>query len=212
MPATHRKTRVRPSPSESEVEPTFSLVLRTPSGATIDYVDARLLSQIAEQKSISKAAREIGVSYRNAWERLDILQGKLKRKIVIARVGGAKGGSAELTADGRSLAKEYRRLNDYLLGTLDDKDFWQHIGYRLSARNRMRARIVEVNTGPITSEIKMELHPGGRLTSIISNEAVQDLGLAPGDTVEAIVKATEVVIAKPEGGPALGDSRPKLQK
>lgn len=182
----------------SEFEPTFSLVLKDKSGASIDQVDALLLHNIAEKHSISAAARVSGISYRAAWDRIKAIQTKLGREIVQAQVGGKTGGGATLTTEGTSLISEYRRLNTYLFGALGDKDFWQHIGYRLSARNRVRARIVEVKGGPMTSEVHMEVVTPGRLTSIISNEAVDDLGLKPGDEVEAIVKATEVVIAKSE--------------
>ncbi|HKT22272.1 MAG TPA: TOBE domain-containing protein, partial [Nitrososphaerales archaeon] len=156
------------------------------------------LNQIAEKSSITAAAKEIGISYRNAWDRLRTLQDKMGAQLVDAKAGGKEGGGATITEEGKSLVLEYKHLNDYLLSTLDDKDFWQHIGYRLSARNRIRAKILEVKSGPITSEVRMEIRVPGRLASIISNEAVQDLRLQEGDEVEAIVKATEVVIAKPE--------------
>jgi molybdate transport system regulatory protein len=181
----------------SGFRPDFALVLKDSSGAIIDHVDALLLHNIAERNSISAAARQAGISYRNAWDRLNGLQTKLGRNIVVARAGGKSGGGAQLTPEGLALITEYRRMNNYLFSALGDRDFWQHIGYRLSARNRLRARIVEVMKGPITSEIKMSLGAAGRLTSIISNEAVEELQLKEGDVVDAIIKATEVIIAKP---------------
>jgi len=181
----------------SDFKPDFSLVLKDSSGAIIDHVDALLLHNITEKNSISAAAKVAGISYRNAWDRLNNLQSKLGRNIVVAQVGGREGGGARLTPEGLFLIAEYRRMNNYLFSALGDRDFWQHIGYRLSARNRLRAKIVEVMKGPITSEVKMTLGPAGRLTSIISNEAVEELQLKKGDTVDAIIKATEVIIAKP---------------
>lgn len=191
------------SPRTAEFEPSFSLVLRDASGASIDHIDALLLHNIAERRSISSAAKASGISYRGAWDRIRAIQTKLGREIVLAQAGGASGGGASLTPEGAALISEYRKLNTYLFSALGDKDFWQHISYRLSARNRIRARILEVREGPITSEVKMEIRGPGRLTSIISNEAVQDLRLRPGDEVEAIVKATEVVLAKSERPPNL---------
>jgi molybdate transport system regulatory protein len=173
------------------------LVLRDPNGVTIDHVDAILLNYIDKLNSISGAAREAGISYRNAWERLRETQTKLGRNIVIAQVGGKKGGGARLTSEGQGLIAEYRKMNNYLFSALVDRDFWQHVGYKLSARNRLRAKITDIQNGPIASEVKMSLGTSGSLTSIISNEAVEDLGLKRGDLVEAIIKATEVIIAKP---------------
>ena len=181
---------------DGEFQPSFSLVLKDSSGAIIDHIDALLLHNIAEKKSITGAAKEAGVSYRNAWARLNNIQTKLGRNIVVAQVGGKEGGGATLTPEGQALIAEYRRLNNYLFSALGDRDFWQHVGYRLSARNRLKAKIIEVQKGSITSEIKMKLGLSGQLTSIISNEAVEDLKLKAGDTVDAIIKATEVIIAK----------------
>ena len=184
--------------SPPDFQPSFSLVLEDGTGAIIDHKDAVLLHNIGEKNSITAAAREAGISYRNAWDRIKSIQTKLGRNIVVAQVGGREGGGARLTPEGQSLIAQYRRMNNYLFDALGDKDFWQHISYRLSARNRLKARVVDIQKGPITSEVKMTLGASGNLTSIISNDAVEDLQLKPGDRVDAIIKATEVIIAKPE--------------
>jgi len=176
--------------------PDFTLVLKDDQGAIVDHMDALLLNYISDRRSITKAAQATGISYRNAWDRLDRLRRSLGTKVVSAEAGGKHGGSANLTAEGQSLLGEYRRMNTYLFGALGDKEFWQHIGYRLSARNRVRARVTDVKLGSIASEVIMRFRAPGRLTSIISNEAVEDLALSPGDEVEAIIKATEIVLAK----------------
>jgi molybdate transport system regulatory protein len=181
----------------SGFEPNFALLLKDSSGATIDHVDALLLHNIGEKHSISGAAKASGISYRGAWDRLNAIQTKLGRDIVDAQAGGRRGGGAVLTPEGHALITEYKKLNTYLFNALGDKDFWQHVGYRLSARNRLKAEVVEIQKGPIASEVKMRLGRSGVLTSIISNEAVEELGLKPGDRVIAIIKATEVIVAKP---------------
>ncbi len=190
--------RTRGRTTGSGFQPTFSLVLEDGTGAIIDHKDAVLLHNIGEKSSIAAAARDAGISYRNAWDRIKAIQTKLGRNIVVAQVGGKEGGGARLTPEGQSLISQYRRMNNYLFSALGDKDFWQHVSYRLSARNRLKAKIIDVQRGPITSEVKMSLGPSGHLTSIISNDAVEDLQLKPGDRVDAIIKATEVIIAKPE--------------
>ena len=196
MPKKVRESRSRVA-EKSDFKPDFALVLRDSSGAIIDHVDALLLNAISRDNSISAAAKDAGISYRNAWDRINDLQSKLGRRIVLAQVGGKQGGGAKLTPEGQELIAEYRRMNGYLFSALGDRDFWQHVGYRLSARNRLRAKVVEVQKGPIVSEVKMSLGNAGRLTSIISNEAVEDLRLEVGDVVDAVIKATEVIIAKP---------------
>ncbi len=67
---------------------------------------------------------------------------------------------------------------------------------KLSARNVLPGRIVSVTKGSTTAHIKIELAPGLIMTSSITNEAVDDLGLKVGDGVSAVVKSSDVMIGK----------------
>jgi molybdate transport system regulatory protein len=179
------------------LRPEFRLVLRDKSKEiTVDQVDALLLRRIGESGSIADAARTVGISYRNAWGRITKLESSINQSLVKRQPGGKEGGTAELTPFARELLGEFRRTRKYLFGALDDQDNWENLAYRLSARNRVRARVVEVKVGDIASEVKLVTTAKGTLTSLISNEAVRELGLKKGDEVEAVIKATEVMIAK----------------
>ena len=123
--------------------------------ALLEETDAVLLRRISETNSLTDAAKLVGISYRNAWDRLNKLEAALGAKVVETKVGGAKGGGTRLTQEGVKLLNEFRQLRKYLFNALEDEEFRGHIGYKLSARNRFKARIVEVRRGPITSEIKM---------------------------------------------------------
>jgi molybdopterin-binding protein len=67
---------------------------------------------------------------------------------------------------------------------------------KLSARNVLPGRIVSVTKGSTTAHIKIELAPGLAVTSSITNEAVDDLGLKVGDSVSAVIKSSDVMIGK----------------
>ncbi len=162
----------------------------------LDQTDAFLLRRVAETHSLTEAAKEVGISYRNAWDRVKVMEEKLRRRLVVTRVGGKTGGSATLTEDGRELLKEFKKTRKLLFNILDDKEAWEDVGFRLSARNRLRARVVDVKRGVVTSQVKMRLVSTNTLTSIITNDAVEDLALNEGDEVEAIVKSTDVLVAK----------------
>ena len=101
-----------------------------------------------------------------------------------------------MTDEGRLLLREFRKTRKLLFDTLDDKEAWEDVGYKLSARNKLRAKVVEVKAGAVTSQVKMRLVSTSTLTSVITNEAVEDLALKEGDEVEAIVKSTDVLVAK----------------
>ena len=64
---------------------------------------------------------------------------------------------------------------------------------KISARNQLAGRIVEVTPGATTTHVKVDI--GGQVvTSSITNEAAQELGLKPGLTATVIIKASDVMI------------------
>ena len=66
---------------------------------------------------------------------------------------------------------------------------------KLSARNQLKGRIVEVTKGATTSHVRLDIGGGVIITASITNEAVAELGLKPGDQAWAVVKASDVMIA-----------------
>jgi molybdate transport system regulatory protein len=163
----------------------------------LDEVDALLLRRISETSSLTEAARLLGISYRNAWDRIKKIQSSYGKQILETRSGGAAGGSSRLTPEGSTLLKEFRAARKYLFNAMDDRESAGNVGYKLSARNRFRADVKRVERDGITSLIKMTTRAPVSFTSIISEEAVEDLDLHEGDEVVAIIKATEVMVAKP---------------
>jgi molybdopterin-binding protein len=67
---------------------------------------------------------------------------------------------------------------------------------KLSARNQLKGKIVEVRRGAPTAHVRIDIGNGVIVTSSITNEAVDDLGLAVGDEVAAVIKASDVMVAK----------------
>jgi molybdopterin-binding protein len=67
---------------------------------------------------------------------------------------------------------------------------------RLSARNQIKGKVVEVKKGATTSHILIDIGEGVIMTSSITNEAVAELALAKGDDVWAVVKASDVMVGK----------------
>ncbi|WP_197330950.1 TOBE domain-containing protein [Ralstonia syzygii] len=65
----------------------------------------------------------------------------------------------------------------------------------INVRNQFRGQIKEIIRGDVLSEIDVET-PSGIVTSVITTRAVDNLGLKVGSEVVALVKATEVSIAK----------------
>jgi molybdopterin-binding protein len=67
---------------------------------------------------------------------------------------------------------------------------------KLSARNQLKGKIIEVRRGATTAHVRIDIGNGIIVTSSITNEAVDDLLLSPGDEVAAVIKASDVMVAK----------------
>jgi molybdate transport system regulatory protein len=66
----------------------------------------------------------------------------------------------------------------------------------LSATNRFRGRVVELQRGEVMSKLVIEAAPGLRIGSVITTDSVDRLGLAVGAAAIAIIKATEVIVGR----------------
>jgi molybdate transport system regulatory protein len=90
--------------------PRLDIRLRIDFGATSSLGPGKivLLEQIARTGSLSQAARELGMSYRRAWQLLDDLNHSFNEPVATASVGGAGGGGVQLSAFGEALIGAYR--------------------------------------------------------------------------------------------------------
>lgn len=66
---------------------------------------------------------------------------------------------------------------------------------RISARNQIKGKIIEVRRGATTSHVRVDIGGGQTMTSSITNGAVDELALAAGLAVTVVVKASDAMIA-----------------
>lgn len=65
---------------------------------------------------------------------------------------------------------------------------------KLSARNQFKGKVVSVKPGVVTGEVVVDIGGGNLMTSIISMDSVNDLGIKVGSEVNTLVKSTSVMI------------------
>jgi molybdopterin-binding protein len=65
---------------------------------------------------------------------------------------------------------------------------------KLSARNQIKGRVVEVTKGATTSHVRIDIGGGNIITASITNIAVAELGLAVGQDAYAVIKASDVMV------------------
>jgi molybdopterin-binding protein len=69
-------------------------------------------------------------------------------------------------------------------------------GQTLSARNRLEGVVRDVKIEGLLAEVELDVARGGRLVAVITRESAESLGLAPGMTAKAVVKATSVMVER----------------
>jgi molybdate transport system regulatory protein len=183
--------------TQKKHKPSFKIWLEHKGKPLLGKGGAEILEGIREEESISKAAQKLGMSYRYVWGYIQKMEKALRMPVLETFKGGKSGGGgARLTKSGESLLDEYERLERYLSEVLSNRVYWEVESLKISARNRLKGKVVSVEKDGITAKVKLEVTVPVVVTAVITKEALEDLNVKVGDTVEAIVKATEVMIAK----------------
>ena len=173
-----------------------------------------ILRGIGRSGSISQAARDAGVSYKAAWQAVATLTNLAGMPLVDSAVGGAGGGGARLTDDGRRLlamADAFAEARQSLYAPLGGpaaalpgaRAAMAGLAIRTSMRNQLPARVVEMAGAGrmVTATLALGASPQA-LRARVTRESAELLGLAPGQPVLALCKATAVEVA-PAGGRAV---------
>ncbi|MGK4218560.1 TOBE domain-containing protein [Kocuria marina] len=122
---------------------------------------------------ISQAATFVGVS-----------DDTVRRWIEQGTLTGHKDAAGYAVVDGAELAA-YARKN-----AVSPQD---PAGVNSSARNRLVGLVTAVTSDPVMSQVELQCGPH-RIVSLMSTEAVRDLGLEPGSVATAVVKSTAVIV------------------
>ena len=164
-----------------------------------------LLEKINELGSITKAAKVVGISYKTAWDTVNLINNMAEKPLVDRSAGGKGGGGTSLTAEGKkvisqfkTIQEEHRKFLDNLENRLGDTDslyrFLRRISMKVSARNTFAGMVTVIIKGAVNSEVTLTLKGGVPLTAVVTNGAVDNLGLTTGTEAYAIIKASSVII------------------
>lgn len=164
-----------------------------------------LLIAVKRTGSISKAAKEVPMSYKAAWEAIESMNNLSTTPIVQRETGGVGGGGTTLTPYGENLIETFEilrneqkkflknlsQLTDINTGTLKTI---RRLSMQISARNQISGTVELIEHGKINAEIFIKLKSGYTLVSVITNTAANNLNLKIGDEVVAIFKSSTVLI------------------
>ncbi len=164
-----------------------------------------LLIAVKRTGSISKAAKEVPMSYKAAWEAIESMNNLSTTPIVQRETGGVGGGGTTLTPYGENLIETFEilrneqkkflknltQITDINTGTLKTI---RRLSMQISARNQISGTVELIEHGKINAEIFIKLKSGYTLVSVITNTAANNLNLKIGDEVVAIFKSSTVLI------------------
>ena len=201
------------------VRSALSLETRSRTLAGKRWMD--LLALIGSTRSISSAARAVGLSYKAAWDAVEAMNNLSDQPLVERAVGGKGGGGTTLTARGRRLVETFRAveienarfvesINTRIEAPARDLGLIGRIAMKTSARNQFVGRITRIRAGAVNDEVELELRGGERLVAVITHESLENLGLRPGVEAVALVKASWVIVAIDDGAPLKLSARNRL--
>lgn len=166
-----------------------------------------LLQAIREAGSISAAAKQVGISYKTAWDRIDAMNNLADQPLVLRSAGGAHGGGTRLTEFGEKILSGFHalqtehaefvsRLGQHLHDMNDVSRFIQDSSLKTSARNQYRGTVKTVIPGAVNTEIEISLGEDLSLIAIITNDSQERMELKPGSEVIALIKASWIILTR----------------
>lgn len=201
-----------PSRSTRRPRPPRPLALRGSLWLTADgqplggHGRMALLRAVAEQGSITQAARAFGMSYKAAWDAIDGMNRLAGAPLVERVTGGRGGGGTRLTEQGRRLVSRYaeldavhqrfvRLLDEQGMDLAQDFSLLKVLNVKTSARNQWVGEVAAIRAGAVNDEVELRLPGPVRLVATVTRSSSDALGLRLQQTVIAMVKASAVMLA-----------------
>ncbi|MBF0304751.1 MAG: TOBE domain-containing protein [Alphaproteobacteria bacterium] len=189
--------------SEPEPKVDAMLALRRGGRPLVGRDRIDLLEAVDRHGSITKAAKAVGLGYKAAWDALNAVDNLLPRPVIRAQAGGAQGGGAVVTEDGKALIKAFRLLEARLAramnalpgGAFDPLALIWSLGMKTSARNAFRCVVTEIKRGPVTAEVVMRLSDTAQLAAVVTADSLETLGIEIGREAVALVKSSFILLA-----------------
>jgi molybdate transport system regulatory protein len=191
------------------------LEVATDLGTFLGDTRIRLLEAIDQHGSISQAAKHVPLSYKAAWDAVDAMNNLAEMPLVERTTGGKHGGGTVLTEHGRKVVGLYRAVEieyqlalDRLMAQWGEVDagnvrsfqqLLRRMAMKTSARNQFACTVSGLREGEVDYEVYLRLDADTELVAVITRESAEQLGIAIGMEVVALVKASAVLLLTDEG-------------
>lgn len=164
-----------------------------------------LLKAIDDCGSINRAAKQVGLSYKGAWQIIERANNRAPKILINTATGGTKGGGTCLTEAGRALLNLYTRLerqhqqflaelNRNLAADPDTQLLLQRLVVKTSARNQLFGNIEAIQIGAVNAEVTVKLKGGERIAVNVSLSIIASLGLSIGADALLLINSADIIL------------------
>ena len=166
----------------------------------------QLLQAIEQCGSITKAAKNVGISYKTAWDRINMMNNLSDKPLVRRSAGGSGGGGTSLTKLGKELLRGFSELQEEhhsfisrigtSLRSIDDlSKFLRNTTLQTSARNQFRGQIRKIIKGAVNTEVELQLNESSKIVATVTNQSAKQMGLKKGRPAVALVKSSWIILS-----------------
>lgn len=164
-----------------------------------------LLKAIEQSGSLNKAAKQVGLSYKGAWQILERANNSAPQLLVTTATGGSKGGGSCLTEAGQTLLALFIRLeqqhqqfleqlNHNIADNPDMVLLLQRLVIKTSARNQLFGCITEIHTGKVNAEVMVQLKGGETIVMTTDMTLLGELSLKIGVDAVLLINSEDIIL------------------
>jgi molybdate transport system regulatory protein len=165
-----------------------------------------LLRAIDQSGSINQAAKQVGLSYKGAWQIIERANNGSPKTLVSTATGGSKGGGTCLTEAGRSLLALFtdleqqhqqflEQLNRNIADNSDAVLLLQRLVVKTSASNQLFGSITAIHAGAVNAEVIVKLKGGEQVITNVTLASLSDLGLQVGADAVLLINSADITLA-----------------
>ncbi len=172
---------------------------------TLDNRMISLLKAIKQTGSLNQAAKQMGLSYKGAWQILERANNSAPQLLVATATGGSKGGGSKLTESGDALLTLFtqleqqhqafiEQLNRNIADNADTVLLLQRLVIKTSVRNQLFGCITDIRAGKVNAEVLVKLKGGEIITTTTDLSLLSELALNVGVDAVLLINSTDITL------------------
>jgi molybdate transport system regulatory protein len=169
-----------------------------------------LLKAIQQTGSLNQAAKQLGLSYKGAWQILERTNNSSPKILITTATGGSKGGGSCLTDAGLALLALFidleqqhrlflQQLNRKLVENPDTVLLLQRLVVKTSVRNQLFGRVMAICAGSVNAEVMVQLKGGETIVTTTDLTSLTELDLKIGVDAVLLISSADITLVVDKG-------------